>query len=524
MAKRSANTQVNAAPPGWGLPAGAALAGLSLAAVVWSLWGMTLDRSGEADAAAHNARMLWPYWIASGSCWLGLTIIWLVLRRRVVKWSAAASMLVLTVAVVARIAVLVTNEPALSDDVYRYIFDGRNVANGINPYLTDPADRVAALSGGASPHWRGEGELLPLLAYPEVTSPYLPVSQHVFALLGAFCEQGDWTSPAASARVFRVGFTLFELALMCALLATLRRAGHSAWWLALYAWHPLAIDGFAASGHQDIIGIALMIAAMATIGVVRDPNSPRSESTGVLATCAAAILLALSVMVKPIAALAGLMWLRRQPLPVWFLSLGVGAITCVALAAPLRWYPHQPAYQAWKQTADWMAEKGAHFGGVYEPVLCIVRHLMPDGPERVPGFNLEQEWLARKICMWMLAGTLLAIFLLARDAWRATAAAMLALTLFSTMCHPWYLLWGLALFPLANRSWGLWIYSLTIAFGYAVFLTGKGHAFGVEWTVSPAAMAIAYIPVAIGVCVDVVAAVRRACAKPQAAETPHETD
>ena len=514
MSKRSANTPPDPQPRRrLMLRVGAIWAGVSLAAVVWSLWGMTLDRSGGAEAAAHNARMLWPYWIASASCWLGLTIVWIALRRQVSHWPKQGAWIVLGVAILARLVVLVTHNPALSDDVYRYIFDGRNVAHGFNPYLTDPTDRRRALAdGGGAENWAGERGLLPLLAYPEVTTPYLPFSQYVFAAMGVVCEAGGWTSPEASARVFRTGLVVIELLLMLLLLRVLRKREWSPWWLALYAWHPLAIDGFAASGHQDVIGIALMVAALA-IGWA---NAERGR--GAWHSIMFAALSAGAVMVKPIAALAGLMAVRHMPLRAWIVSLIVGSIACIALALPLNWYPQQREFAAWKRTADWMAEKAAHFGGVYEPVLCVVRHQMSDGPDRQPGFNLEQEWLARKICMWALAATLLAIFILARDAWRATAAAMLAVTLCSTTCHPWYLLWGLALVPIGNRSWGLWVYGLTISFGYAVFFTGKGHALGVEWTVAPEALAIAYIPVAIGLCVDACAMARRRRASPHVAE------
>jgi hypothetical protein len=364
--------------------------------------------------------------------------------------------------------------------------------------------------------------------------------------MGLACESGGWRSPKSSARVFRAGFVFIELILVLVLSGVLRTRNWSPWWLALYAWHPLALDGFSASGHQDVIGIALMTAALAILpsplerGVGREGSDqvqdrastetrtpspqPSPKGRGRTQLAASATLLAMSVMVKPIAAIAGLMVLRRASWRAWIVSLIVGSIACMALALPLNWYPRQQEFQKWKQTADWMAEKAAHFGGVYEPVLCIVRGQMPDGPDRQPGFNLEQEWLARQICMWTLAAVLLATFVLACDAWRATAAAMLVVALCSTMCHPWYLLWGLALFPIANRSWGLWIYSLTISFGYAVFFTGKGHALGVEWTVAPAALLIAYIPVTIGVCVDARALIRRTHASPQAASSALTSD
>ena len=55
---------------------------------------------------------------------------------------------------------------------------------------------------------------------------------------------------------------------MLVLTCVLRTRDWSPWWLALYAWHPLALDGFAASGHQDVIGIALMFPSFGAFGVV----------------------------------------------------------------------------------------------------------------------------------------------------------------------------------------------------------------------------------------------------------------
>jgi hypothetical protein len=225
-------------------------------------------------------------------------------------------------------------------------------------------------------------------------------------------------------------------------------------------------------------------------------------------------------MVKPLALLAAPVIVRTRPLREWIITALVaaivGAIVCLLLALPLRFLPSQPAYAAWKTTADWMTEKAAHFAGLYEPVLCVVRHEMTGGPNPRSGFNLEQEWLARKICWWTFVGVGIVILLRARNVWRAAAVLLLALTLCSTTCHPWYLLWALPMFPLGG-CWTLWVYSLTIAWGYIVFVTGKGHAFGGEWTVAPWVIAAAYIPVVLAVFADVTLHVRRASATPQAA-------
>ena len=54
--------------------------------------------------------------------------------------------IVLVVAVAAR-ALLVPGAPTLSDDAYRFVWDGRVQAAGFNPYRYVPADRRLAPGG-----------------------------------------------------------------------------------------------------------------------------------------------------------------------------------------------------------------------------------------------------------------------------------------------------------------------------------------------------------------------------------------
>jgi len=100
----------------------------SLAGLVAALAALHIDRSPTVAAAEANLRTLWPLWIASASGWAALTAVWGVFCRRPPQGQAAragrVTLLVVGVAVLARLAVLATHQPALSDDVYRYTFDG----------------------------------------------------------------------------------------------------------------------------------------------------------------------------------------------------------------------------------------------------------------------------------------------------------------------------------------------------------------------------------------------------------------
>src|SRR5262249_21495525 len=61
--------------------------------------------------------------------------VWLIVSRR---WDAKALWVVLAVAALARM-IAVFAPDTLSDDIYRYIWDGRVQAAGINPYRYVPA-------------------------------------------------------------------------------------------------------------------------------------------------------------------------------------------------------------------------------------------------------------------------------------------------------------------------------------------------------------------------------------------------
>ncbi|MFW5737984.1 MAG: hypothetical protein ACOCYX_03655, partial [Spirochaetota bacterium] len=94
-------------------------------------------------------------------------------------------------------------------------------------------------------------------------------------------------------------------------------------WACLYAWHPLAIAEVAGSGHQDAIGIALMLAALAVVWRVAadrstphtapDVDRPRPRAVDVLS---GGVLIGLAALVKPVVvpvALLGAWWWRRAP-------------------------------------------------------------------------------------------------------------------------------------------------------------------------------------------------------------------
>jgi alpha-1,6-mannosyltransferase len=145
--------------------------------------------------------------------------------------------------------------PALSDDIYRYLWDGRVVAAGLNPYLDPPAaPDLAAL----------RDDLHARVAHQQVRTIYPPVAQALFAMVAAS------GAGVAGLKTLLILADLIAIALLGGLLTRLRLPPAR---LALYAWNPLVVIEVAWSGHLEPVGVALTLLAAGAIIQKRDLRS-----------------------------------------------------------------------------------------------------------------------------------------------------------------------------------------------------------------------------------------------------------
>jgi alpha-1,6-mannosyltransferase len=215
--------------------------------------------------------------------------VWLVVRRRP---HPRALLVILVTAALARGIALVSPD-TLSTDVYRYVWDGRVQAAGINPYRYVPADpALAFLRDDAIYAHVNRADYAPT-AYP-------PVAQAIFLVVSRIAE-----TPTA----MKLAMVGFEAVAIGAILALLRRDGLPDARVLIYAWHPLPIWEFAGAGHVDAAAIALLCLALLAAARGRP-----------LATGAA---LALSVLVKPFAlVIAPALWRKWDfRMPAAFASM-----------------------------------------------------------------------------------------------------------------------------------------------------------------------------------------------------------
>lgn len=143
-------------------------------------------------------------------------------------------------------AAVVPTTPSLSDDVYRYAWEGRVLASGENPYAHAPADPALVRLRDA--------EIFPRVNHPGLRAIYPPLAEAGFALVARL---------GLSVLAIKLWVTLHDLAL-CALLAWwCARRGGSAWDALVYAWNPLVVAEYAGSAHHDPTGILWLVAAVA---------------------------------------------------------------------------------------------------------------------------------------------------------------------------------------------------------------------------------------------------------------------
>jgi alpha-1,6-mannosyltransferase len=214
----------------WRTTAVAAL-GVALVALSWPLHRLTDLVDPHAPYVGAELAMVVV-------CGLAAALLWRrSLRRDVV--------IVLVVAVVAR-ALLVGGAPTLSDDAYRFVWDGRVEAAGINPYRYVPADRhLAPLRD-----WR----VFTRVNRPHTRTLYPPTDEVAF--LAAHEVAGDGMT------AWKLSMLALEAAAVALLLVLLARARVSRGRVVLYAWHPIAIVELAGSGHPDPIMLVPLLATL----------------------------------------------------------------------------------------------------------------------------------------------------------------------------------------------------------------------------------------------------------------------
>ena len=191
------------------------------------------------DARAETATFLGLLGVAAA---IYVAALYLVAHRSPGSSRALAGCLLLALAW--RVA-LMTGAPLVSDDVYRYIWDGRVQQFGYNPYESVPDDPALA-------HLHTEPTALIDPTSAALPTIYPPAAQLFFRGV---------TTLHDSVTMMVTAIVLCDLLTALVLWRWLIMQRRNPWWMLAYAWHPLvALEG-AGGGHIDIVGTLLIVAA-----------------------------------------------------------------------------------------------------------------------------------------------------------------------------------------------------------------------------------------------------------------------
>ena len=136
--------------------------------------------------------------------------------------------------------------PDQSEDVYRYLWDGRLAAQGIDPYRYPPdAPELEYLR---------DGRIYPMLNSKPYVTAYPPLAQALFRCSTALF--GPEVIP------MKAVFSLLEFASLVLSWRLLILFGMSLQPLILVAWNPLFIFEFSHSGHSDSASMFLILLAI----------------------------------------------------------------------------------------------------------------------------------------------------------------------------------------------------------------------------------------------------------------------
>lgn len=341
------------------------------------------------------------------------------------------TLVVLAISIALRLAAL-SLSPTLSDDIWRYVWDGKVAAGGENPYLLAPeSDELAKLRG---PLWQR-------LSHRQVETVYPPLALTLFSIASR--------SPAP-VLTLRVVLTLLDLATCWLLLTLAHRLAVSPSRVLWYAWSPLPVLEVAGMGHVDALGVFLVtvVVALLLAGAGRRVWWPA-------AVAAAAVL----AKVVPLVAVPA--WARHSRRPVLFVAVALGLVTVAFLPVFVSASGVPPGYMTFGISWEFN-------GPIFEPLWRIVEWVSL--PERLDAVVDRAKEGANNHELWNRAYPLLYPQLLAKGAlaliagvwlvrlWRkdhpatVTGRVFGVLVLCSATVYPWYLLWilpwaALALHP-----------------------------------------------------------------------------
>lgn len=319
--------------------------------------------------------------------------------------------------------------PGLTDDLYRYIWDGWLQVEGFNPYRYAPENEVLSRFQSSPLYERMNSK--------SYFSVYPPLAQLFFAAGGWFQSMG-WT---VSYFVLKGLFAAVEFGgvLVLSRLVSIRN-------LLLYAWNPLILIETAGQGHTE----ALL--AFCIIGLVWAVRRGWGRVAS-LAVAAAGMIKLYPFVLWPFL-------IRRYGWSAVWPGAVFGGAVSVPYAAPYT-LPHM------KASVDLFSNLFEFYAGFYFLLKYVADLFTGQDWSKVIGPAFRYLFLASLPGLYYLDW---------RRQWSFERAALLTIGLFlifSTTVHPWYFVPVVALGVLSERPSWPWLWVACFSIGtYQFYIDG----------------------------------------------------
>lgn len=342
-------------------------------------------------------------------------------------------MVILLISIAARL--LLTGMP-VSDDVYRYLWEGKIILAGESPYV-NPAEHDD-FKGLRDDYWAKMNHKDKLTAYP-------PLAELIFAGVSYL-----FYHPMA----FKLFFIGFDIATLCVLFFFIRYKGLHPRSSLLYALNPLTLYGFAGEAHFDALLLFSLVLSLFCV----------EKKQFVWAW----IWLGIAIQVKVVAVILLPLYLLRCD---WRKSW----IIVFPLIIPSLYF-------------------AGSLQGLFEGLMGFGGSNSFNGPVHTTLYMISGDMQFASRAVMILFGSILLWTLWAvKLPLRATYVLLGSLVILSPVVHYWYILWVI---PLAALCPGLSWLVLSLTSGiYFVSTWNVEH--GLEWSLPVWAMWVQWLPFAI---------------------------
>jgi alpha-1,6-mannosyltransferase len=325
-------------------------------------------------------------------------------------------------ALIFRLSLVWVTPGFLSDDLYRYVWDGLVQRAGINPYFYPPeATELAFLR---------DDTIFPMINRKSVLTIYPPGAQLLFRMMAWVCP-GD-------ALAMKALILLADVASIALLLRLLKQLGRSQAYVLLYAWHPLVIVELGISGHLD--GLMIPFVLLAFLWMMQH----RPWLVG------ASLAMATLIKLYPAILLPVLYRKRAWQMPLMFFALiGIGYL--LYLEAGFQVFGYLPYYLSPYE----------FYNLSLRPILMWLVGLVTDHP--IP----YVKWLSAAMLLLVMLQCVRQLPKTPQQAisWGVGIIAVYLL-LVSPSVFQWYLVWLLALATLTESwlipAWLYWSWSVNL--------------------------------------------------------------